>query len=92
MANIHVETGGTYDYQTKQVKGNGYGLFQFDFLKKYYLAYIKKEKLTDSAGNQIKFVYETIYGSQKSLIGAGIANKFGTFLKDPKKTLRAVTQ
>lgn len=92
MGNIHVETGGTYDYKTKQIKGNGYGLFQFDFLKSYYFAYIKKEKLTDSAQNQIKFVYETIYGTEKNLIGAGIANKLGAFLKDPKKTLRAVTQ
>jgi hypothetical protein len=40
MANIHVETGGTFDYKTKQKGGNGYGLFQFDFLKKYYLEYL----------------------------------------------------
>lgn len=41
MGNIHVETGGTYDYRTKQIGGNGYGLFQFDFLKPFYRTYLK---------------------------------------------------
>lgn len=30
MANIDVETGGTFDYTTKQKGGKGQGLFQFD--------------------------------------------------------------
>ncbi len=37
MANIDVETGGTFDWQQLQIGGgNGYGLFQFDGKKKYY--------------------------------------------------------
>lgn len=45
MANISVETGGTFDYTTKQIGGNGYGLFQFDFLRSHYNKYIKNLKL-----------------------------------------------
>ena len=37
MGNIDIETGGSYDYQQKQKGGGkGYGLFQFDFMNKYY--------------------------------------------------------
>ena len=41
MANISVETGGTFDYTIKQKGGNGYGLFQFDYLRKHYENYLK---------------------------------------------------
>ena len=41
MGNIDVETGGSYSYTQKQYGGgNGYGLFQFDFLKSYYYDYL----------------------------------------------------
>ncbi len=49
MANIYVETGGTFDYTTKHSGGNDYGLFQFDYLRKHYENYLKKENLCDSA-------------------------------------------
>lgn len=75
MANIDVETGGSFDYGQKQYKGNGYGLFQFDFLKPYYEEYLKDEKKKDSAEAQIDFMHETIYGKKKDLIGAGTAKQ-----------------
>ncbi len=64
MENIFIETGGTFDYQTKQKGGNWYGLFQFDFLNKYY----QKWTTTDSAANQIEFMHYTIY-KDTSIIG-----------------------
>ena len=36
MGNISAEVGDSFEYTTKQKGGNGYGLFQFDFMKKYY--------------------------------------------------------
>jgi hypothetical protein len=62
MANISVETDGTFDHTTKQKGGKGYGLFQFDFLQKYYDNYLKNNKLVDSAESQIKFMDSTIKG------------------------------
>jgi len=65
MGNIDVETGGSYNYQQKQKGGGkGYGLFQFDFMNKYYQDYLKKNKLEDSANTQIDYMYDTIYGNE----------------------------
>tara|TARA_R100001086_G_scaffold196209_1_gene112996 strand:+ start:1107 stop:1694 length:588 start_codon:yes stop_codon:yes gene_type:complete len=65
MGNIDVETGGSYDYQQKQKGGGkGYGLFQFDFMNKYYQDYLKRNKLEDSANTQIDYMYDTIYGNE----------------------------
>jgi|688.fasta_scaffold147859_3 hypothetical protein len=50
MGNIHVETGGRYDYTIPQDNGgNGYGLFQFDFHKPYYFNYLQQHGMNDSA-------------------------------------------
>jgi hypothetical protein len=65
MGNIDVETGGSYNYQQKQKGGGkGYGLFQFDFMNKYYQDYLQKNKLEDSANTQIDYMYDTIYGNE----------------------------
>ena len=65
MGNIDIETGGSYDYQQKQKGGGkGYGLFQFDFMNKYYQNYLQKNKLEDSANTQIDYMYDTIYGNE----------------------------
>lgn len=65
MGNIDVETGGSYDYQQKQKGGGkGYGLFQFDFMNKYYQDYLQKNELEDSANTQIDYMYDTIYGNE----------------------------
>lgn len=65
MGNIDVETGGSYDYQQKQKGGGkGYGLFQFDFMNKYYQDYLKQNELEDSANTQIDYMYDTIYGNE----------------------------
>lgn len=65
MGNIDVETGGSYNYQQKQKGGGkGYGLFQFDFMNKYYQDYLKRNKLEDSAKTQIDYMYDTIYGNE----------------------------
>ena len=65
MGNIDVETGGSYNYQQKQKGGGkGYGLFQFDFMNKYYQDYLKRNELEDSAKTQIDYMYDTIYGNE----------------------------
>ena len=65
MGNIDVETGGSYNYQQKQKGGSkGYGLFQFDFMNKYYQDYLTKNELEDSAKTQIDYMYDTIYGNE----------------------------
>lgn len=66
MGNIDVETGGSFDYKEKQKGGAGYGLFQFDYQKPYYFAWLKKEGLNDTPENQIRFVSENIYGNWKT--------------------------
>ena len=82
MGNIHVETGGTFDYTTKQKGGNGYGLFQFDYHKKYYNEYCKEEDIQDSAAAQVSYMGATIFGSKKNVIGAGNASKISKILCD----------
>ena len=69
MGNIDVETGGTFDPSTKQVKGNGYGLFQFDFLKPYYKEWLKQNKMKDTAESQVDFFVDTIYGKSQDILG-----------------------
>lgn len=41
MGNIAVEAP-SFDYKTKQVGGNGYGLFQFDYMKTFYFKYLTR--------------------------------------------------
>jgi hypothetical protein len=62
MGNIAVETGGSFDYTQKQKDGNGYGLFQFDFMKSHYYNYLEKNKIRDSAEAQIAFMDDVING------------------------------
>lgn len=54
MGNIEVETGKSFDYQQKQYNnGNGYGLFQFDFMKSYYFKFLQDNYLGDSVESQV---------------------------------------
>ena len=48
LANIELETGGSFDYQQKEKGGDAYGLFQFDFMKPYYEDYLLREGKDDS--------------------------------------------
>eukprot|EP01087_Luapelamoeba_hula_P010252 TRINITY_DN270_c0_g2_i1.p1 TRINITY_DN270_c0_g2~~TRINITY_DN270_c0_g2_i1.p1 ORF type:complete len:148 (-),score=18.70 TRINITY_DN270_c0_g2_i1:146-568(-) len=81
MGNIEVETGGSFSYTQKQNGGgNGYGLFQFDFLRTHYFTWLSKVGRSDSAESQILFVAATISGDQKGLIGSGNAAKVNTAL------------
>jgi len=73
MGNIAVETGGSFDYQTEQRNGNGYGLFQFDFMKPYYFDYLDETEQEDSPEAQVEFMHETIYGNKQDIIGKGNA-------------------
>jgi hypothetical protein len=41
MTNIKVETGRTFDEKINQKNGPGYGLFQFDYMKKHYFEFLK---------------------------------------------------
>ena len=70
LGNIHVETGGTFDYKQKQIGGgNGYGLFQFDFHRPYYESFIKDNNLPDNVDSQVRYTYENIYGNQQRVLG-----------------------
>lgn len=84
MGNIAVETGGSYSHTQKQRGGGkGYGLFQYDFMRPHYESYIKKAGLPDSPESQVRFAYETIYGSQKEVFGPTNARKLASLLDDP---------
>ena len=85
MANIGVETGYTYDYQTEQ-KGErsdpARGLFQFDprgkGLTKPYGEYLKETEQGDSMEAQLDFMVSSITGDYKpglEYIGHGNAKK-----------------
>lgn len=89
IGNIDVETGGSFDYTQKQKKGNGYGLFQFDFLKPHYEKWLKDNKLTDSAQAQIDFFDDTIQGNSQDIIGRGNAAKLRKTLSGSSPTLIA---
>jgi len=81
IGNIDVETGGTFDFQQKQKKGSGYGLFQFDFLNKHYNKWLKDNNLKDSAKSQVDFFHDTVYGNSKDIIGQGTALKIQAALQ-----------
>lgn len=61
LANIDVETGGTFDYQQQQDGGNGYGLFQFDSQKEPYYDWLEATGKEDSDLSQASFVYDALY-------------------------------
>jgi len=61
LGNMHVETGGSLDYQTQQKNGNGYGVFQFDSQKEPYFNYLKATGKPDSRLSQMEFAYDSIY-------------------------------
>jgi hypothetical protein len=69
LANIDVETGGSFDYTQKQENGPGYGLFQFDYQKPYYFKYLEKEGLNDSAKSQVMFMADAIYNNKSDAEG-----------------------
>ena len=75
LANIAIETGGTFDWQ--QSSDIAHGLFQFDKPKKGkykdYIKYLEEEKLQDSAESQIIYMMETIKTGRE--IGKGNAKK-----------------
>ncbi len=77
MGNIEVETGGTFDYTTKQINGPGYGLFQLEgAMKTKYDEYKKEKGVFDSAQNQINFMHATLTEEKyRKHIGFGNAEK-----------------
>ena len=87
IGNIDVETGGTFDYQQKQKKGAGYGLFQFDFLKKHYNKWLQDNNLKDSPQSQVDFFHDTVYGKSQDIIGRTTARKVQAALQqeDPQQ-------
>ena len=84
MANIDVETGGTFNFQEKQRGGKGYGVFQFDFLNPYYQKYLEKSEKKDSLESQIDFMHETVYGNEQDIIGRDNAKKLREGLENAK--------
>ena len=89
MANIEVETGGTFDYKTKQRGGSAKGLFQFDPKGGKYQDY--KSYLGDYKDNmfqQIDYFYDTILGDRQHVIGTKNARKLQqSFENDDPRTI-----
>jgi len=77
MANIEVETGGTFNPQQKQLnaKNPAHGLFQFDKKGKYndYKQWLGKER--DNLYAQIDYFHDTIYGDKQKTIGKKVAER-----------------
>ena len=69
LANIELETGGTFDYQQKEKDGNAYGLFQYDFMKPYYEDYLEREGKDDSMEAQIDYMDDVVKGNEQMLGG-----------------------
>lgn len=64
MANIDIETGGRYQHDTQQKGGNGYGLFQFDYMKPYYNQWLIDNEQVDNKSSQIDFALGSIMGDR----------------------------
>ena len=69
LANIDVETGGTFDHTTEQRGGKGYGLFQFDDQQEAYWDWLESTTLRDSPESQIQFVADAIYNDDYNAEG-----------------------
>jgi hypothetical protein len=70
MGNIAVETGSTFDPLLKQKGGNGYGLFQYDFMRKYYEQYLKDNNKQDGIQSQIDYMDDVINGKVNMMSAA----------------------
>lgn len=70
MGNIAVETGSTFDPSLKQKGGNGYGLFQYDFMRKYYEQYLKSNNKKDGIQSQIDYMDDVINGKVNMMSAA----------------------
>jgi len=79
VANIEVETGGTFDYKQKEKgKGIGEGLFQFGVaMQDSYKDYLKNKKQKDSIESQIDFMDEVVKGTW----APGLSNMDTTIIK-----------
>ena len=83
MANIDVETGGTFDpMQQQQLSGGGIGrgrgLFQIEVGNPLYNAYadfLKNNEKENTADSQVEFMHETVYGKYQGVIGEGHAKQ-----------------
>jgi len=83
MANIAVETGGTFDYKTEQVGRTdpAYGLFQFDprgGLYDLYMDYLDHTSAYDSAESQLNMMVDivlNVWSQGVSHVGSGNVRK-----------------
>lgn len=77
MANMDVQTGGTFDYRTRQLSGGkSYGLSQINGVKREaYDNFLKKNSLEDSLRSQVAFINYTINGNDKGTVGHGNISK-----------------
>lgn len=83
LGNIDVETGSSFAHDQKQHGGgNGYGLFQFDYMKPHYHKWLSAENKKDSLDSQVDFMHDIVYGKNQKLIGTGNAKKLRNILQD----------
>ena len=72
MGNIDVETAGSFDFEQRQDKGPGYGLFQFEEgHQEAYQSYLKNNNEVDSPEAQIDYVLDNILKGTGHDIGHG---------------------
>ena len=77
MGHIDAETGGSFNYQQKEVGGKGKGLFQFTGnQRKYYDKYRKNNKLEDSVTSQVNYFLDQIQDNDRAIKDDG-ANVLG---------------
>ena len=70
MGNIDVETAGSFDFEQRQDKGPGYGLFQFEEgHQTAYQKYLEDNNLMDRPESQIDYVLDNIYSGTGHDIG-----------------------
>lgn len=67
LGNIEVETGGSFDYEQRQVKGPARGLFQFDFMDPYYRDWLSENDYEDSMDAQIEYFDRVVKGTEPML-------------------------
>ena len=89
LGNMEVETGGSFDYEQKQVGGSGQGLIQMDGGMKdaYFNTYLKNNNKEDSAESQVLFIKDILNSGENYDIGAGHRKKLKEAFesKDPQR-------
>lgn len=64
VANADVETGGTFSPTQIQRGGNGYGVFQFDYMRPYYNQWLVDQDRGNTIESQVDFMHQSVMGDK----------------------------